>query len=82
MIVLHPQRPSSQTRNTRDTFFFENLVVLVHNPPELAGCWEVLGGVGRRWEVLGGVGRCWGVLGGVGGCWRALGGEALFFPPA
>ena len=39
-------------------------------PPELAGCWEVLGGVGRRWEVLGGVGRCWGALGGVGGRWE------------
>ena len=39
------------------------------DPPELAGCWEVLGGVGR----------CWRALGGVGGRWEV---RHFFFPPA
>ena len=39
-------------------------------PPKLAGCWEVLGGVGGRGEALGSVG-C------VGGCWEVR----HLFPP-
>ena len=39
-------------------------------PPKLAGCWEVLGGVGGRGEALGGVGRRWDLLGALGGVGR------------